>query len=109
AGEIFVEHDHSQGSVNAALGGERSDIVWVWRGGTHGSVAEGGFVAVIIAIEFHRLVGWGGRVRRRPTRGQIETFATKDAEDIGLCDGSVDVAFGTPIVLGNRDGRARVI
>ena len=41
-------------------------------------------------------IGWS------PQRADVETFATEDAEDVGLCERAVDVFLAAPVVF--RDG-----
>ena len=66
-------------------------------------------VAVVVAIHLHRLVGRRRRIGRRPTGGQVQSFAAEDAEDVGLRRGAVDVTFRAPVVFGDADLRARIV
>ena len=70
-------------------------------------VAKGRLVAVVVAIHLHRFVGRRRRIRRGPTRRHVQTFAAKDAKDIGLRCGPVDEAFGAPVVFSDTDLQAR--
>src|SRR5205814_1313378 len=91
------------------LRGKDRDVVRVRTGGGNAGVPESGFVSVVIAIHLHRLVGWGAGRRCRPARAQVEAFASKNAQDVGLGSGTVDVAFGAPIVFGDADFGAGII
>lgn len=64
---------------------------------------------VVVAIHLYRLVGRRRRAGSRPSCRHVETFAPEDAEDVGLRRRAVDMSFGSPVVLRDRNLRPRII
>src|SRR4029079_15962158 len=66
-------------------------------------IAKGRFGAIVITIYLDRFVGGCRGIGSGPTRRDIQTFTTEDAEYVRLCRCAVDECFRSPVVLGDSD------
>ena len=114
AGEAAVGLVDDNDGDGVVSGSERSvdgkrALIGAFGGERH--VAEPGFVAVVVAVDFvgHETGNLLDGIGRAPEGCHVEPIAAEDAEDVSLRDCAVDVFLTAPVVFRERELGAGVV